>query len=454
MSLITRVKSLFGYGGINPTMEGGIPVNWPVNYWQKNYRPMGTDGNATVAGCVDAYAQAMSSLPPKHLRINDRGGKDWLQNSAFTRVMRKPNGYQSRSDFTLNFICNLLYKGNAYAFATRNDRNEINALHIMPSDNTMPYIDPESKAIFYGFGSNPLVGETQLMAPQRDVLHVRLHCPRHPLVGVTPIENCALSIASNTALLAHQATFFNNMSRPSGIISTDQILKKDQLDQLRQAWAAQSQGMNSGEVPILGGGMKFQSLSLSSEDAQLVDAYHMSVEDIARAFRIPLPLIGDLKNASYNNVEQLIASWLSTGLGFLLEHVEEAYGLFFGIANNECIQHDTKLLLRTDFKGRVDALTKGISGGLYSVNEARAEEGLASVDYGDEPRLQAQVIPLSSIAIPDSGEVPDVDPAPIADDEDDEDEIDALDDETRQFILERKLQKYWDKHREPLKDAV
>jgi HK97 family phage portal protein len=230
------------------------------------------------------------------------------------------------------------------------------------------------------------------------------------------------------------------MSRASGFISTDQTLKKEQMDQLRRAWGEVSQGLNSGEVPILHSGLKFQSLSLSSQDAQLVEAYHMSVEEIARAFRIPLPMIGDLRNSTYNNVEQLVSMWLATGLGFLLEHVEQALGLFFRIGNNECIQFDTKGLLRSDFKGRIDALVRGISGGLYSVNEARSEEGLPAVDYGEEPRLQAQVIPLSAIDIPPSG------PVPNASDSDDSAEDDP-DDEERQLLAYARLRQITQKYR-------
>ena len=436
MKITQRIKTFLGFGSNSFTMEGRLPTSWPVNWWQKNYRPFTNDVNSTVNACVDGYAQVMASLPLRHIKINSKGGKDPVLNSAFTKVFRKPNSYQTRSDFILNLIRNLLFNGNGYAYALRNSRNEISELHIMPSRNTTPYIEPESKTIFYGLGTNPLVGELTALIPQRDALHLRLHCPIHPLIGVSPVENCALAISSNNSVLGHQAVFFNNMSRPSGVISTDQILKREQMEQLRKMWSEQSQNLNSGEVPILFGGMKFQQLSLTSQDAQLVEAYHLSVMDIAKAFRVPLPLIGDLRNSTYNNVEQLIATWLATGLGFMLEHVEQALGLFFGIREDEQIQFETKNLLRTDFKGRIDALVHGISGGLYSVNEARAEEGLPAVDFGDEPRLQAQVIPLSSIQIPPSGKVPTASP----NGEDDQEDAEVINDEVRQIIAEQRLQ--------------
>lgn len=116
--------------------------------------------------------------------------------------------------------------------------------------------------------------------------------------------------------------------------------------------------------------------------------------DIARAFRVPLPLIGDLRNATYNNVEQLISSWLSTGLGFLLEHIELSFDKFFELPDNERVEFNAESLLRTDFAGRIEGITKGIQGGLYTPNEGRAKEGLSSVENGDKPYMQQQMVEL------------------------------------------------------------
>jgi phage portal protein BeeE len=125
----------------------------------------------------------------------------------------------------------------------------------------------------------------------------------------------------------------------------------------------------------------------------------MTVEDVARAFRVPLPLVGSMVGATYNNTEQLIALWMSTGLGFVLEHIESAFEMALDVPKAQAIQFDTDTLQRVDFKGRIEALTKGISGGLYSPNEAREREGLPRVDFGEEPRLQAQVVPLSRVGM-------------------------------------------------------
>lgn len=401
----------FGFGGKSkqvteksaggwdlPVSGGHLPYEtgrfW--NWWQQGHDIEYGDDCPMVHACVDAYAQTIASLWGEHYRYDENtSGKTPVKNSALSRIMRNPNGYQTRSDFMLNLVKSLMYKGNAYAVATRNARNEIDALHLVPSDSSQAYVDPETQAIFYGVGDNPLTGSgLNAMIPARDVLHIKLYTPHHPLTGVSPIQNLALSIRANNAISKHQAQFFNNMARPSGVISTDEKMTREQLEQLRAAWNEHSKGLNSGGVPILTAGLKWQSMSINSQDAQLIQAFNMTNQTIARAFRVPLPLVGDLEHATYNNVEQLISSWLSSGLGFLLEHIELSFDKFFGLRDTDKTEFNTDALLRTDFAGRIDGLTKGVQGGLFTPNEARAKEGLAGVDNGDKPYMQSQMVEL------------------------------------------------------------
>jgi hypothetical protein len=91
-------------------------------------------------------------------------------------------------------------------------------------------------------------------------------------------------------------------------------------------------------------------------------------------------------------------SWIASGLGFCLNHIEEAFGLLFDLDGqpDEYVEFDTAALLRSAMKDRIDALARGVIGGIYAPNEARELEGLKSVPFGDEPRVQQQVVPLSA----------------------------------------------------------
>ena len=386
-------------GGYNLPISGGwLPSDSPWNFWQQGKDVQnGMGETATVHACIDAYAQTISTLYGKHYKRDKKQTKKLQENSPLAKVLFRPNDYQSRSDLMLNLVKDLLINGNGYLLANRNERGEISALHNVFASSTQVYIDNESKSVFYAVGDNPMVSrEIELLIPARDVLHVRLYCPRHPLVGVSPLRHAAASIAANSAVSRHQATFFNEMSRPSGILYTEERLNREQMTQMRQAWEDQAKGMNSGRIPILSNGIKWQALGISSQDAQLAEAFNMTINDIARAFRVPLPMIQQHDQGStYNNVEQLYSHWLSGGLGFLLEHIELTFDRMFDLPKDEFTEFDTNTLMRTDFQGKVDGFTKLVQGGLMTPNEARQDfSGLPPVEHGDVPHLQAQMVPL------------------------------------------------------------
>ena len=407
MSFMSRLKSLFGAEGSyrGPFMGmgelGGVyPIGSLDTGWQQN---LGVDQFQArrvpaVYACVMAISRSMSQCYPKHIRNAD-GKFEAVTTSAAYRVMLNPNSYQTSPDFILNLIATALFDGESFVMAVRNDRNEIDQLHLLPRGTCSPLIDDVTREIFYAVGANPLApGGTDYIAPARDILHLRFHTPRHPLIGESPIKAAAMAVGINVALSKTQAAFFNNMNRPSGIISTDQPLNREQLTSLRKAFEDQAQGMSAGKIPVLAGGLKFQPLSINSQDAQLVEAQRMSLEDICRVFGVPPPLVGDLAHATLNNAESLVQHFLSMSLGSYLEHTERAFDRLFGLkGGNEYVEFDTSALLRTDFAGRIDALVKGVQGGIFTPNEARNREGVGPVKGGESAYLQAQMVPIDTI---------------------------------------------------------
>jgi hypothetical protein len=175
------------------------------------------------------------------------------------------------------------------------------------------------------------------------------------------------------------------------------------LQQLRDRWNEQAKGLSAGGTPILTHGLKVLPWATNmAKDLQVAEQLKLANENIALVFRIPLAILG-LGGAPLGATEQLMKTWLSLGLGFCLNHVEEAFGKLFGLAGqpDEYCEFDTAALLRSDAKDRIDGLVRAVQGGVLSPNEARNQEGFDSVPYGDEPRVQAQVVPLSAAgAIP------------------------------------------------------
>jgi HK97 family phage portal protein len=388
--------------------EAGSYANW----WQLGYNLCGGERSAVVEACISAYAQTIAICPGDHWRSNTKGGKTRVTNSAVSRILRKPNAYQTISDFLLNLVDSLYREGNAYALALRNDRFEISELHLMNARYSRPQLAVTGD-IFYRLGGNDVIaqqlGNQQIIVPQRDVLHVRLRTdyqvPR-PLIGESPLMAAMADIIATSSILQQQISFYQNEARPSAVLLTEKQLDKDQIQFLRDRWDEQTRGINQGKTPIITDGLKLQPWATSGgKDSQIAEIAKISDQRIALAFRIPLQILG-IGGTPYSSAELLMASWIALGLGFALNHVEEAFGLLFGLNGQpeDYIEFDTDALLRSALKDRIDALVKGVQGGIYAPNEARAIEGYDAVPFGDSPRVQAQVVPLEF-----AGKVP---PAP------------------------------------------
>jgi HK97 family phage portal protein len=345
--------------------------------------------------------------PGGHWRTNDKGGRERVKNSALSRVLRVPNNYQSISDFLLNATRLLYLEGNAYALALRNDRFEISELHLMDSYLSRPQLSVDGE-VFYRLYGNQVIArrldEKPLIVPQRDVLHIKLHADRSrrypfPLWGQSPLLAALNDIGVSEAISQQQLNFYNNQARPSAVLQTDLVLDKDQVQSLRDRWNEQSRSLNAGGTPILTAGLKVQPWSVGGKDAQLAEMMKLSEEHIALAFRIPMQILG-LGGTTFGSTEALMQFWIATGLGFALNHIEEAFGVLFALKGQpeEYCEFDTAALLRSAQKERIEALARGVQGGIYAPNEARALEGLDKVKFGDEPRVQQQVVPLSAAA--------------------------------------------------------
>jgi HK97 family phage portal protein len=385
-----------------------------LNFWQMGHNVSGSGTNAMVEACVSAYSQTVSMCPGDHWRTKRNGGRERVTNSDLSRIIKEPNDYQTISDFLLNLVRSLYVDGNAYALALRNNRYEVDSLHLMHPEVSYPQV--YGGEIFYSLGGNEVVSQrltgasnNQMTVPARDVLHIRLHSPHwsagHGLKGESPLKQAiAMDLATSQAMTAQNFAFYTNQSRPSSVLTTDEKVTPEQLKMLHEAWNAQSRGMNQGKTPILTAGLKPMPLSVSAQDSQMADIMKMSDQRIALAFRIPMAILGvpgaTGSAGAGTSTELLMHSWIAQGLGFALNQVEEGFGKFFGLKGQpeEYCEFSTSVLLRSSMKDRIAALAQGVQGGIYAPNEARAAEELPAVEFGEEPRVQQQVVPLSAAA--------------------------------------------------------
>ena len=399
-----------------------------LNWWQMgNSLSPYSDSSAMVEACISAYSQTIAMCPGGHWRKLDNGGRELVTTSALSRIIKSPNDYQTMSDLMLNLTRRLYERGEAFALAIRNDRQEIAELHLMKTGQPMVAVDG---SIFYGLSGNEIIErrfDLSYPIPARDVLHVKLHTPRHPLKGESPILSTVLDRAMAGAALNQQITYYLNQAKPSFMLETDLQLTKAQVTELRESWDAQTRGENAGGTPILTWGLKAKPVTGNAHDGEIAELLKMSDQNIALAFRMPLQVLG-LGGTAFASTELLMQSWIASGLGFALNHVEEAMGKLFRLKGlpNEYLEFDTNELLRSAFRDRIEAYSRGVISGIFAPDEARFEFDKPAVTggHGAMPRVQQQVVPLSygtDMRPPDPKAAAADVPEPMAEDEPEED---------------------------------
>lgn len=402
-----KILDLFKRKSLVNTFDVGVlNQSWGQEWWQTSKTPIGGANNSVVEACVRRYAASISSMPIEHYRTSEDGTRTPVRNSVALKVLRKPNELMNQVEFLSNAVRSLFYRGNAYAVARRDARSSIDQLWLLRPEMVHAYRLPDDGGVVYSYGDTRFTYENfdpEYFIPARDMLHIKLATPDDPLRGVSPIESVYASVATNNAITSGSATFFQNQSRPSGVISTEKDLTKAQIVMLREMWEQQSAGFSSGKTPILSSGLEWKQVSMSSQDSQMLQSYQMTVEAITSVFGVPLALVNSMGNSTYNNTEQLISHWLATDLGHTIKLIETSLENFFDLDVDESLNLDEKILLRTNMKDRVDTLGQAVQRGIYSPNEARRIEGLPPVEGGDKPYLQQQMIQV--------GETP---PEPVA----------------------------------------
>jgi HK97 family phage portal protein len=379
------------------------PMQWAPTWWGQgfpspNLAPPFLTFPAVFTS-IDTISSDIARLPMRHFRRPEGGERIEVENSAALRVLEQPNGYQTRFDMMKQFIASQLYRGNAYLFAKRNRRYEIDELHVLYPDHVWPY--RSGGEVFYDVGAQPLAEiDARRMLTSRECLHHRMLTLADPLIGITPLMAAALSTSAGLAILQQSERFFNQMARPSGVLQTAGKLDPQKAQEIKERWNAVYKGPgNAGDVAVLEQGLEWKALAITAVDSQLIDQLRYTVEDVARVYRLPLFMLGDLTKVSYNSSEQLVRIYHSGCLVAHMVAIEDRLSQFFGMTGRtEWLEFDTDYLFRTEMVARIEALAKSIQGGVRTPNEARAIEGLNSVPGGDAIFMQQQMVPVEVLA--------------------------------------------------------
>lgn len=432
----SSMLGVFGFGG---GAHEPFTQAWQRNREDKNPRDPLMLAFSAVYSCVAIISQDMAKMPLRSMFIDPTDGvsQKIAHGSPYHRVLTKPNDYQSSLQFVQFMVACLLMRGNAYVLQVFDRRGVPTSLHVLNPDRTKVFVHPETKEVYYehiphdsdmapmseAFGRRDSV----YIIPSRYIVHPRINCLWHPLVGVSPLFAGATSAATGGRIVMNSERFFANMSRPSGFLSSDGEVGDIVAARLKRDFEANYSGGNIGKTAVLGDGLKWLPMVLSSVDAQLIDQLKWTIEDVARVYRVPMYLLNDTTRMTYKNGEQASQAYFQGCLQFYVENIEKEFASAWDFnEQTDVVDFDVSVLFRMDMSERFQAYNKGITSGVLSPNEARAMEGRGPVEGGEEPRMQMQYVPLSTkpeptvpIGVP--GDEPDVEDPP----EDEEDTADT-----------------------------
>ena len=365
--------------------------------WQRGIVEPETTRNvlafSAVYACVTLIANDIAKLRPRLISRDRASGVsvEVPDGSPFARVLARPSHYQNRIQFATNWITSKLLYGNAYCLKQRDGRGIVTSLYLLDPRLVTPLV-ADSGLVYYQINSDPLslVPKPIAAVPAAEIIHDRMATLWHPLLGVSPIAACGASATQGIRIQANSASFFENMSRPSGMITAPGHIPDDTALRLKQAFEDNFSGGKLGRLAVLGDGLSYEAMTVPAADAQLIEQLRWTVEDVARCFHVPLHMLGAGPNPTYQNIGALTQAYYTQTLQSLIESLELALSEGLGLTGGTEVALDLGPLLRMDTAARFDSYAKALGAGWMAPNEARAAENLAPVAGGDTPYLQQQ----------------------------------------------------------------
>lgn len=349
-----------------------------------------------VYACVRLISGALANLP-LHVkqRVDENTRKDLPDHPVWSIVRRKPNQWQTPSQFKRMLQAHLLLRGNAYALIVRSRENVVSVLPLDPDRMQVKQADDMSLAYTYRRKNG-----VEVQLKQSEVMHL-VGLSLDGVTGVSAITYARETIGLSLAQENHGAKTFKNAARPSIVLRHPGRLGKEGTEFLRSSLDAyRDGGADEGKALIIEEGMEIEKLSMTAQDAQWIESRRFSRTDIAMFFGVPPHMIGDTdKSTSWGTgIEQQSIGFVTYTLEDYLTTWEEAINRDLITAPDTYAKFERRALVRGDLKTRTDHYVKMLQWGVYSPNEVRALEDM-------NPRADGEVYyePPNTAGSPSNG---------------------------------------------------
>ena len=349
---------------------------------------------STVWNCIERRANVIASLPLFVYNVDGNGHKKLARSTLLYQLLHdSPNSRMTPFEFWRTMMMNHDLRGNAYARIDRNGLGDAVALWPMPADQVRHMVLDDGTGVY-----EYRIGNDVAYLAEINVLHIKNL--GNGTTGLPKLDFMAATVAEAGNAQKEASGTFANGGKPTGVLMVDSILKQEHREKVRQNMAELASG-STDRLYILEANMKYQPLSLTPEQQQLLETRKYSIEEICRWFDVP-PVLAHHANVTTwgSGIEQIVDGWHKLSVRPMLVNLDQAVNKRVLSARQRAtmkaeFSHDA--LLRGNIKDRFTVYGMGTQNGIMTVNEARQYENLPPMKGGDVLRVQAQMTPIDQI---------------------------------------------------------
>ena len=381
------IKSLFGFGQardkpVDKAADAGYSFLFGRTTSGKPVNERTAMQTTAVYACVRILAEAVASLPLHVYEYQDDGGKKLVHDHPLYYLLHdEPNPEMTSFVFRETLMSHLLIWGNAYAQIIRDGAGRVLGLYPLLPDKMDVQRDDRGN-IYYVYSrnsdENPMFKEYRdIRLKAEDVLHIP-GLGFDGLIGYSPIAMAKNAVGMTLACEEYGASFFANGANPGGVLEHPGVLKDP--SKVRESWNSVYRGVNNAhKIAVLEEGMKYQQIGIPPEEAQFLETRKFQINEIARLYRIPPHMVGDLDKSSFSNIEQQSLEFVKYTLAPWVIRWEQSLQrslLLPGEKGKYFIKLNVDGLLRGDYQSRMNGYAVGRQNGWFSANDIREMENM------------------------------------------------------------------------------
>lgn len=355
-----------------------------------------------VYSCVRILSETLASLPLHIFESSETNSRKATKHPLYKLLHDEPNPEMTSFIFRETLMTHLLLWGNAYAQIIRNGKGEVLALYPLMPDRMRVDRD-EYGQLYYEY----MLSDSDANAKESGAVRLStqdiLHIPGlgfDGLVGYSPIAMAKNAIGMAIATEEYGAAFFANGATPSGILTHPGVIKNPEA--MRESWSKGFGGRNSHKVAILEEGMNYTPISIAPNEAQFLETRKFQLNEIARIFRVPPHMVGDLEKSSFSNIEQQSLEFVKYTLDPWVSRFEQAMTrrlLTDDEKKKYYIKFNVDGLMRGDYQSRMNGYATARQNGWMSANDIRALENLDLIsdeEGGNLYLINGNMLPLKN----------------------------------------------------------